>query len=425
MKPVNGSDAVLVQWNYNILCHPLSMDIPLDWLEPVDDLRTRMAMGAISFDEYVASRHVRFRFKHWPMMDDVMKEIPGKNNYRGNIRNDLFGNVAYPYYFRQQNNGEETPLNAAYYHRLFKISTPDASGVFKRQCGFSDENLFIALTTARKVSGLDIERCNARRCNRWSQRWTYAIPLEIIFTTPVTKWNPYGIKYRGAASEHAGKRIYNGPSGRRTGEAGKLRAYNGINDKTFYLTPDEFFGDEVNTIPADTVNKPLYVLDNRGISMKVRASGHRIILPEIKGVGALRQRYPIFPIHEEGNPLWKEVEALKRMVLEPTHYQNMFYKDTVRRRDVKRAATDKSSGPYFVTTESSADVGSHEHHINVSDKQMKDLEAGELISVLTEEMNGHRHNMTLYKQGDKYMMGHCDYHTRCSDGHSRRVFLIS
>ena len=48
-----------------------------------------------------------------------------------------------------------------------------------------------------------------------------------------------------------------------------------------------------------------------GVSRKVRASGTHLFLPEIKGVGVLRQRYPIFPVHGEGSSVWKEVNALK------------------------------------------------------------------------------------------------------------------
>ena len=48
-----------------------------------------------------------------------------------------------------------------------------------------------------------------------------------------------------------------------------------------------------------------------GDAKKVRAAGTHVFLPEIKDVGVLRQRYPIFPVHGEGSSVWKEVNALK------------------------------------------------------------------------------------------------------------------
>ena len=41
------------------------------------------------------------------------------------------------------------------------------------------------------------------------------------------------------------------------------------------------------------------VLDQQGNVRKVVATGTRIILPEIEGVGKCRIRYPIIPLHAE------------------------------------------------------------------------------------------------------------------------------
>ena len=48
---------------------------------------------------------------------------------------------------------------------------------------------------------------------------------------------------------------------------------------------------------------------------KCGASGTRIFIPQISGVGVLRQRYPIMPIHGEGSSVWKELEATKDLLL--------------------------------------------------------------------------------------------------------------
>ncbi len=48
------------------------------------------------------------------------------------------------------------------------------------------------------------------------------------------------------------------------------------------------------------------ILDKNGISHQVKASGHWITFPSIdKGVGKVRQRYPIFPIHYGNNQFYK------------------------------------------------------------------------------------------------------------------------
>jgi len=52
-----------------------------------------------------------------------------------------------------------------------------------------------------------------------------------------------------------------------------------------------------------------------GILRKCSASGTRIFFPQISGVGILRQRYPIMPIHGEGSSVWKELEATKDLLL--------------------------------------------------------------------------------------------------------------
>ena len=34
-------------------------------------------------------------------------------------------------------------------------------------------------------------------CKEYPQKWTYAIPLEIIYMTPLYAWNPFNIEYKG------------------------------------------------------------------------------------------------------------------------------------------------------------------------------------------------------------------------------------
>ena len=69
----------------------------------------------------------------------------------------------------------------------------------------------------------------------------------------------------------------------------------------------------------------VYVLDSDGTERAVRAAGHRVFLPEIEGVGVIRQRYPIAPIYAEGNTIWKELEAVKDLVMDPVSNGHLMY----------------------------------------------------------------------------------------------------
>ena len=40
----------------------------------------------------------------------------------------------------------------------------------------------------------------SRQCTTVDQKWTYAIPLEIIYMTPLSSWNPYNLEYKGKYS---------------------------------------------------------------------------------------------------------------------------------------------------------------------------------------------------------------------------------
>lgn len=53
------------------------------------------------------------------------------------------------------------------------------------------------------------------------------------------------------------------------------------------------------------------MLDKTGQMRRVMASGTRIMLPEIDGAGTIRTRYPIIPMHSDGEQTRKELDALK------------------------------------------------------------------------------------------------------------------
>ena len=97
---------------------------------------------------------------------------------------------------------------------MYKVTARGAMGLSTRQRGFSDENLFMAMTTQPKVAGMDLKDCNFVKrkevCNDYEQKWSYAVPLEIIYLTPLAKWNPYNIEYKGLPRSVAGKTVNKG-----------------------------------------------------------------------------------------------------------------------------------------------------------------------------------------------------------------------
>ena len=74
-------------------------------------------------------------------------------------------------------------------------------GLSARDRGFSDEQLFMAMISQPKVAGMALETCKGKgskpKCTNITQRFSYAIPLEIIYPTPLSEWNPYDIVFKG------------------------------------------------------------------------------------------------------------------------------------------------------------------------------------------------------------------------------------
>ncbi len=57
---MNGTEPVIVQWNYRILCEPIEKNVPLSELRPIDDLASRMRFLQPTWEDYVNSRACRY-----------------------------------------------------------------------------------------------------------------------------------------------------------------------------------------------------------------------------------------------------------------------------------------------------------------------------------------------------------------------------
>ena len=260
--------------------------------------------------------------------------------------------------------------------------------------------MFVAKNTQPGVVPVEIEYCHGPRrqqvCEWQEHRFSYAIPLEIVYMTPLSKWNPYNIEYRGHASTDEGKIV------RADGRTGKLTlelAYNGSNSATYYITPGEFFdGGEIASDPADTTGRSATgVLDAYGELRSVRDSGHRIFFPPIPDVGTLRQRYPIMSIYGEGNSVWKELEALKDIVMDFRDNEELFRQYTPDDEDPDDGNGDGNISE--MTLELGPGTVGHHHMIYLTGAETSTLLGGTRITVSSEFSDGHDHVVTIVPRG--------------------------
>ena len=136
-----------------------------------------------------------------------------------------------------------------------------------------------------------------------------------------------------------------------------------------------FSGGEVASDPADTTGRGATgMLDNEGKLRLVRDSGHRMILPNIPGVGSLRQRFPIMPIFGEGSSVWKELEALKDIVLDSNDNKHMFRNSMPTAIEPDENALDTRNRG--MTLEFSPGRTGHSHMVHISTEELRNLQAG-------------------------------------------------
>lgn len=179
--------------------------------------------------------------------------------------------------------GTQNTQNAAYYHRWGSQLSDDASNRRNYQAGFNVPNFWKALTNRAEVLPSEF--------GGHTYRVSWAMPYEIILYHPVMGWNPHDLPLLPSVPA-------NGDDGGKT----EATAFEGIYpNKAWYRTPPEFYTDNSISDLADTGAGVRYVKDRNGIARRVRASGIYIELPEIEGVGKIRQRYPIYHRPQDGS----------------------------------------------------------------------------------------------------------------------------
>ena len=202
----------------------------------------------------------------------------------------------------------------------------------------------------------------------------------------------------------------------RNGDPSLDKAFNGSNGNTFYRTPATFFQDtSESNDSADTTAGARSALDQNGGMHSVVASGPRILLPDIPGVGVLRSRYPIMPTHAEGSATWKELDALKDLMLRPTKYREMSYNNQPK----------PEPGIQVIKTSLFTAADPHVHYLVLTKQNVRDMTDNPLVYNVTvettaHEEDGHTHIFTVVrnKQGG-YRYDWCDDKRTCKGGHSK------
>lgn len=283
--------------------------------------------------------------------------------------------------------------------------------------------MWVAETTQDAVAPFPYNYCKNKgkkmHCNSELTRITYAIPLEIIYLTPLQSWNPYNIKMEEQKKCRECKSA-DRTTCKRTGDVkDKSKAYKCINsEELFYMTPSTFYKGRK---AADVDGTDVGVLSEDGTEIHhVRASGVQIVMPKIQGIdGYVRLRYPISPVHGEGSSVWKELNALKKHVTDnlPSHSADVVFKMT------------GSSAAY------AAGGGvPHDHEVSLSCrdflKMYSGAPGGEVVTVAVDTAREHDHSHRLTVQylpeEDTFVYILCDGEKICpEDGHRPQLSLVS
>ena len=180
------------------------------------------------------------------------------------------------------NTAENASLNAAKYSRSAQTADSNASGRSKVYRGFSAPMTFFAKTTHEEVLG----------------GFSYGIPLQIHFRSPIESWNPAGVPYNSVNDAHTtapGGGTQSNPYQNAFGKGG------------FNFTPKEIWGSSnIATDPADTP-RVLWMRGADGNAYECTSSGIWTQNP-----GGVRQSLPIYKTAFEGSHAETHQRAVNR-----------------------------------------------------------------------------------------------------------------
>merc|ERR1712156_1304811 len=277
-----------------------------------------------------------------------------------------------------------------------------------------------AMTTANEVAGLKVcDEVDTTKC--WEQKWTYAVPVEVVYLTPLENWNPYDLQKFETKREFEQHQRDNNLDGSETSP------YVGHADKDYHITlPVEFFSSMGGRDLADTGRG--YYVNNQENAVRVVASGTRIITDEIgDGVGPVRLRWPVFPIHDHSTLAFREVSAVERkMKIENDELNNKVDRLESLVADLVNLISTSSNFDALSTDVSNIEVstdssspdeeqirkwtestypvpllitgpgfGGHTHDIWCDWNCFRSIFAGDSVTVTSEDWDGHTHDFTF------------------------------
>lgn len=415
IRGVKGDDwakPVMSNFEYRIVCTKIDEEVPTARFRVADDLHVMLSEPA-KLESMAESRRARFDVNPAPTdewegastpwstrnqirtyMDELMAKLPGKDGPDADLRDDSLFDPTIDIIKNQ-------PLNAAYYSRVYGVDSNDAMGRSQRKRGFND-GAFSALTTHERVSSESYcEPATAKRNETcWTQRYSWAIPLEIIYLHPLHSWNPHELEY--FAGDKTGPTTCPGATCDGKSLETPLQGYS--RQRWWYKTPADFFSNEtdVSNDAADTDIEKVAILDGNGTAVWMTASGIRIMLDTIPGVGRIRTRYPIFPLAESHTAAWKEIKALTTLGVDG----NLDLADFVHPRALTAAR--------FYLSPSSG----HDHYFDLDSEKYARLLSGEpqIRVAATTPGAGHTHKLWITKNPDTGAIDidWCAYGTACS-----------
>ena len=420
----NDHREVTAQWNYRVACHKISKYIPRNRFRILDDLSVRMS-NQFEPDDLKLDRGTHYRLNPqdsdefvdgnygYEFLDDIMAEIPGQDNYPGDLKDDAFDELALNY-------KTEQPLNTAYYHRYYKVKNGDS--VETRRRSFADDNVFFAMTSQPRVEGMTVEdNCTTTdgvtSCSKkWHQKWTYAIPLEIIYLTPLSSWNPYDIVVHDDPTVPFHKD--------RTGKRDSKRyAWNGTVEGIYAFTPADFYSDYETNTAREKDSRAFGVLDSTGSKRIVFQTGLRSPMYPIDGLkeGSTRLRYSILPTHVEGQTPWKDVQAMKDLIMHSDKFPTIADESHVYHRIGDIYMMDLSG---TVADYASWNISQHTHTVRLNKGAILDLKEGKTVEALSSFDESHGHVLELQMVGDTIKKVKCDNLEGCFDGHGDSLFKV-
>ena len=183
----------------------------------------------------------------------------------------------------------------------------------------------------------------------------------------------------------------------------------------------------MNTDAADTSQGAVGVLDRKGVVRVTHASGTRVFLPFIPGVGICRLRYPIMPVHGEGSAVWKELEATKDVLMKSKTYGYLYREPLGGGSGV--VPTEPPQKPLTLRMEDDTKTppGAHVHEVTLTPAEVEMAKKGTIIpGMLTSTGAGHQHTIDIQWKKNKWRIAQeINPVQRCSYGILCQVISIT